>query len=106
MMPVSKPRIDNRTDLGKTPSPVDVRSQPEEEVLLLDSLLGFTGVGVVDQGAAEAVVSTIRTISSSIISISMGKIRDREETRASGVEVEVEAVVSSQEDLNQARRKP
>jgi len=100
MMPAARPRTGSRTtDLVKTRNPVDVLSLPEEEVLHLDSLLGFTGVGVEDQGVAEEVVLAINSTSMVLKEV-------REETRASEGEVEEAGGVSNLEDLNQARKRP
>lgn len=55
MMLGSRPRIDSRTDLVKTLSPVDGPTLQEGEDLHLGSLLGSTGVVEVDLGV-EVVV--------------------------------------------------
>lgn len=104
MMLGSRPRIDSRTDLVKTLSPVDGPTLQEGEDPPLGSLLGSTGVVEVDLGV-EVVVGELLTNRTSTPNIQL--TRDKEGTRVSGEEEGPEEgeEASSQEDLSQARRR-
>jgi len=103
MMLGSRPRIDSRTDLVKTLSPVDGPTLQEGEDPPLGSLLGSTGVVEVDLGV-EVVVAELLT--NRISTANMQRTRDKEGTRVSGEEEgPEEEEASSQEDLSQARRR-
>ena len=73
----------------------------EGEDLLLASLLDSTGVGEVDLGVEEVVELLTNRTSTTNIQLT----RDKEGTRVSGEEEVKEGEGSSQEDLNQARRR-
>lgn len=103
MMLGSRPRIDSRTDLAKTLSPVDGPTLQEGEDLPLGSLLGSTGVVEVDPGVGVVVAELLTNRTSTA---NMQLTKDKEGTRVSGEEEgPEEEEASSQEDLSQARRR-
>lgn len=101
MMPGCRPRTGSRTDLVKTLSLVGGLTLQEGEDLPLASLLDSTGVGEVDLGVEEVVELLTNRTSTTNIQLT----RDKEGTRVSGEEEVKEGEGSSQEDLNQARRR-